>query len=501
MLREDNIRLIFGLKIKHFRNKRNMTATQLADDSGLSVSYLNEIEKGKKFPKAEKIAALSTALDVKYDELVSLKMPKELEALGMLIQSNIIGELPLEILGIDSSGLIELLSNSPTKINAFLNTIVEIARNYDMQTENFYESVLRTYQEIKENYFEDIEKSVLQFLKEYNIDDSYIWDEAGLRNFLSENYHYRFDELQIDEEPLLKTVRSVFSPEEKILHINPELNHHQRLFVYGREIAFNYMRLENRPLVTTLMRTPSFELIFNNFQASYFATALLLHQNRMVNDLQQLFSRPHWDVAYFTEMVEKCGVSAEMYMHRLTSILPKFFKLKSLFFLRLATSEHSNKYEITKELHMGRLHNPHASSKSLHYCRRWVSIKVLKELEALQTNSQLTTDSLVGAQNSHYIGSDNSYFIISIARPMYPISGTNTSVSVGIHVNETFKKTVKFWNDKNIPDVDVNESCEVCPLKNCESRAAAPLVLERKQTAEMLDNAIEKVLKNPATTN
>jgi len=129
MLKEDNIRLIFGLKIKHYRNKRNITATQLADDAGLSVSYLNEIEKGKKYPKADKIAALSTVLDVKYDELVSLKMPKELEAIGMLIQSNVISELPLDILGIDSNALIELLSNSPTKINAFLNTIVEIARN------------------------------------------------------------------------------------------------------------------------------------------------------------------------------------------------------------------------------------------------------------------------------------------------------------------------------------------------------------------------------------
>jgi XRE family transcriptional regulator, fatty acid utilization regulator len=494
MLKEDNIRLIFGLKIKHYRNKRNITATQLADESGLSVSYLNEIEKGKKFPKAEKIGALSSALDVKYDELVSLKMPKELEALGMLIQSNIISELPLEILGIDGNGLIELLSNSPTKINAFLNTIVEIARNYDMQTENFYESVLRTYQEIKENYFDDIEKSVLQFLKDFEIEETFIWNEDNLKSFLANKYNYKFEDLQIEDEPLLKTVRSVFSPEKKILHINPELNHHQRLFVYGREIAFNYMKLENRPLVTTLMRTPSFELIFNNFQASYFATALLLHQNRMVKDMQELFSKPKWDVQYFTEMVEKCGVSAEMYMHRLTSILPKFFKLKSLFFLRLASSEHSNKYEITKELHMGRLHNPHASSKSLHYCRRWISIKVLKELEA-QQKSGLTTDTLIGAQNSHYIGSDNSYFIISIARPMYPISGTNTSVSVGIHINDIFKRTVKFHTDKEIPDIDVNESCEVCPLKNCESRAAAPSVIEDKQKAKLLDSSIEKVLK------
>lgn len=493
MLKEDNIRLIFGLKIKHYRNKRNITATQLAEDAGLSVSYLNEIEKGKKYPKANKIAALSTVLDVKYDELVSLKMPKELEAIGMLIQSNVISELPLDILGIDSNALIELLSNSPTKINAFLNTIVEIARNYDMQTENFYHSVLRTYQEIKENYFEDIENSVLQFLEQYKFDKNTLWNESLFKSFLRKEFQYKFEDLDIKNEPLLKKVRAIYRLSDRTLLINPALNHHQRLFVYGREVAFNFLKIENRPLVTTLMTNPSFELILNNFKASYFATALLLNQQRMVVDLTEFFSKKEWDVEYFRTMVEKCGVSAEMYMHRLTNILPKFFKLKSLFFLRLSSNDQSNKFEITKELHLGRLHNPHAKSQSLHYCRRWISIKVLKDLEAIQPE-QLKTDALIGVQNSCYIDSSNSYFIISIARPMYPISGTNTSVSVGININDTFKKTVSFWNDPIIPNVEVNESCEVCSLANCESRAAEPLVLENKKKQSLLESALEKVI-------
>jgi hypothetical protein len=116
-----------------------------------------------------------------------------------------------------------------------------------------------------------------------------------------------------------------------------------------------------------------------------------------------------------------------------------------------------------------------------------------QDLEALQPK-QLKEDALIGVQNSRYIDSSNSYFIISIARPMYPISGTNTSVSVGVNINDTFKKTVNFWNDTNIPNVEVNESCEICPLANCESRAAQPLILENKQKAMLLDTALEKVI-------
>ena len=44
---EENIRLIFGLKIKQLRNDKKLSLQELAQRSNLSVSYLNEIEKGE----------------------------------------------------------------------------------------------------------------------------------------------------------------------------------------------------------------------------------------------------------------------------------------------------------------------------------------------------------------------------------------------------------------------------------------------------------------------
>ena len=123
-----------------------MSPLELAEKSGISNSYLNEIEKGKKYPKTDKIDALANALQVKYDELVSLKLPKDYAAIELLLQSNILSNLPLDMLGFDLNSLVDLLANSPMKINAFLNTIIEIARNHDLQTEYFYFSVLRSYQ-------------------------------------------------------------------------------------------------------------------------------------------------------------------------------------------------------------------------------------------------------------------------------------------------------------------------------------------------------------------
>ena len=47
------VRLIFGLKLRELRTERHLTPAELARLCDVSVSYLNEIEKGKKYPKPE----------------------------------------------------------------------------------------------------------------------------------------------------------------------------------------------------------------------------------------------------------------------------------------------------------------------------------------------------------------------------------------------------------------------------------------------------------------
>lgn len=489
---EENIKLIFGIKLKHLRQKRKLNPQQLSEKSGISNSYLNEIEKGRKYPKTDKINALAEALQVKYDELVSIKLPKEYAAFELLLQSNILSELPLTMLGFDINSIVDLLSNSPIKVNAFLNTIVEIARNHDLQTEYFYFSVLRSYQEIQENYFEETENEVLEFMQAQGLDAYAGFSADGLKQLLATEYQYTFT--QLPEE--FHQLRSIYKPNEHCLYLNENLSEHQLLFVLGREIAFNYLKLEPRPLITTHFNNAGFNEIFNNFIASYFATALLLPQVRLVKDLTEFFKLNTWDNVKFEEMIDSYGVSAEMYMHRLTNILPKFFKLSSLFFLRLSKPQDRPVYNITKELHLGRLHNPHASSKDLHYCRRWISLQILNDLEALQFENELKDVSLIKAQISNYTDSKDAYFIISVARPMYPISGYSTSVSVGILINDHFKKTVSFAKDSKILTKLVSEACETCSLKDCTDRAVPAHLYEKELRLKLynqnLSNFISK---------
>ena len=64
MINKIQQRILFGLKVKQSRQAQSLSFADLAGRTGISVSYLNEIEKGKKYPKEDKIQALAHALSL-----------------------------------------------------------------------------------------------------------------------------------------------------------------------------------------------------------------------------------------------------------------------------------------------------------------------------------------------------------------------------------------------------------------------------------------------------
>src|SRR5688500_11973103 len=122
-LDESHLKLILGLKLRQLRSEKGMSLATLADATGISISYLNEIEKGKKLPKPEKIVVLANVLEVSYDWLVSIKMSKKMAPVAEILQSKMMKEVLLDVFGVDKSQLLDLLARAPVKLNAFLNTV------------------------------------------------------------------------------------------------------------------------------------------------------------------------------------------------------------------------------------------------------------------------------------------------------------------------------------------------------------------------------------------
>jgi XRE family transcriptional regulator, fatty acid utilization regulator len=491
------IRLIFGMKVRELRKQRGLSFAELSQSCGLSVSYLNEIERGKKYPKSDKILALAKALDVSYDHLVSLKMGRKLSPVADLLRSSFFQELPLEFFGLEPGQVLELIGNAPAKFNAFISTLIEMARNYEMQQEQFFFAAVRSYQQLHDSYFEEIETAVERFATAHMLDAAPVVPCAVLEDILREAWGYRLEGETLSAVPELGGLRSLYNKKKRTLMINPRLSETQRAFLLAREIAFNELGLKNRPLFTPGIRAASFEEALNNFKASYFAVALLVNRRHLIPDLDALFARERWSPGDWTALLGRYRASPEMLIQRLTNLLPRHYGIRNLFMLRFrhvpGSDGKGDEFFITKELHLARLHSPHANEINEHYCRRWASIKVLQELHQIQQSGGPASH-VAGFQRSVYAGSRDEYLIISLARPHAPSPG-NVSVTLGLQIDEKLRSLIAPLAHEAIPLVTVSDTCERCPLSDCLERAAPPLVLEREQKAAAMRKAIDGVLR------
>ena len=65
----EKIRTTLGKNIKLLRNRRSWSQSDLAESAGISINYLGEIERGRKWPHPETLSNLIKALDIKAFEL------------------------------------------------------------------------------------------------------------------------------------------------------------------------------------------------------------------------------------------------------------------------------------------------------------------------------------------------------------------------------------------------------------------------------------------------
>lgn len=483
-MEKETLNLLFGLKVRMLRQQQGLTLQQLVEKSGVTLSFLHDIEKGKKRPSADKVMALAAALNTTYDHLVSVHANKQLKPIVDLLESDFFKNYPIQVFGLEPAKLIELLSTEPEKINALIGTILKIARNHHLTRENLYSVALRSHQDMHDNYFPDLEDAVQQFRKDTPILYGTPLTTATLEGVLLDQFGIRVDRRQMSTRKELDGIRSWYSPEQQILFINEGFSSAQENFLIGREIGFQYLQIEQRPYETIIIKAESFEKLFQNFRASYFASALLMDENTVAEDIRRCASSLYWQPNDWLALSAKYNVTTEMLLQRLTNIFPKHFGIKDLFFLRIQGNATLNKFEMTKELHLSGQQSPY-SNEGGHYCRRWISIDILRRLRAGAQQKEVA----VAAQISNYWGQENAYLCISMAKP----GGANVSITIGILVTDTLRRLFRFLDDPALLQKTVGVTCETCAMPDCEARAAAPIEIEKAQKQDEIGHLLKEL--------
>lgn len=493
----DHLRLVMGLKLRSLRQARGWSLSELAERSGMSISYLSEIEKGKKYPKPEKVLRLAEALGVAFDELVSLRVDEALGPLEALIGSPFFREFPFERFGVEPEGLFGLMADEPEKGAALVRAVAEVGRSYDVQVEHFLLAALRSYQQMNRNHFEDLEREAEAFRDGRGLTAGRPVDPGELRAVLEADYGYVIDEEELSRRPELASFRSVFrAGEPPRLWINGRLLPSQRAFVLAREIGYRHLGLSERAVTSSWLEIESFDQLLNNFRASYFAGAVLLDRESLGGRLGELFESPRWDPAALLDCMQGYGATPEMFFYRLTELVGPLFGLDELFFVRFTHPAGSGRYHLSKLFNLSGVPVPYGMGLAEHYCRRWPGVAALRKLTGRQHGGAEETPVVV-AQRSHFLDEDAQFLVLSMARTLALDPGMHSSVSIGFRVNDAFRRAVRFWDDEEIPDAEVNLTCERCRLtpEECGDRVAEPLIYRRQQDHHRRKAALAELLE------
>lgn len=487
-----NHKVIFGMKLRQFREQAGLSLTDLGARISLSTSYLTEIEHGKKYPKAEKIARMAEALGRNYDDLVSIRLDEQLSPLSNFLGSPVLHNFPFHLFGISPAQVVELMTRQPLEASALVSALIGIAESYNIGVEHLYRAALRSYQELHENYFPEIERAVDEFAREVKIKSEPTPSFAELRTLIEKSFEYRLDEKQLSGHTRLRQFRSVLVTKRgspPTLLINPALGERQKKFILAREIGYQVLGLKDRAMTSAPERVDSFEQVLNDFKASYFAGALLLNRERLLTDIKEFLALERWQPRRFREFLARYEVTPEIFMYRLTEVLPRYLGIK-LHFLRF--NHEAGGYRLVKHLNMSQVLIPGGTGLDEHYCRRWLAIRILQDLEREDTARKKPAEPIVGAQLSRFVDTDERYLCVAMARRLALNPAATSSVSLGFRCDEEFERTVRFAKDPSITRLDIDGTCERCRLtiEECGERAAPPRLLELQRARREIEQEL-----------
>ena len=486
----DRLRLILGVKLRALRHERGLGLKELAGRAGLSVSYLSEIEKGKKYPKPDKLVDLARALGVPYDDLVSLRVDEGLGAVKSAIESPLLRSFPFDLFGVDAEALVALLAGADDKADALVRAVTDVTRAYDARVEDFLLAALRAYQQVHGNHFPRLEALADRVRQAAG------GTAADALRAALEARGYRIDVERLPSDPALSTFRQALGAgDPPTLYVNGDLRPAQLAFLYARELAFLELGAEHRPRTSPWVRVDRFEQVLDNFHASYVAGAVLMPAADVDAALGRLVDSETWDPDDALALLSQFGTTPETVFHRLTQRVPEALGLSEVYLLRFHHHTAERRFSLTKTFNLSRVPVPYGVEADEHYCRRWPSFQALAELDRRQARAagrgETDDGPVVVAQRQRFVDGGGEFFVVAIARPLALRPGVNSAVSLGLRLTGETRRQVRFWDDPALARVDVSLTCERCPITDCRVRAAPASVLKAREARDRRQAALD----------
>ncbi|WP_298917037.1 helix-turn-helix domain-containing protein [uncultured Algimonas sp.] len=353
-------KLLIGPRLRRLRTQLGLTQTRMAEDLGISGSYLNLMERNQRAMSAKVLLKLSETYDIDLSDLTS---GTDRQLVGELFDA-----LRDPALGQDrvpKSEVEDVVGASPATARA----LIRLHERYTQLSRRLVreegadevldaldaavpaDELVRDALHRARNYFDPLDRAAEALAQEMRLRRGE--PMAMLRERLAERHNIVVRVLPYD---LLPGMLRYFDRHSGRLNLSELLPDSSRRF----QVAARLAMLEQRPLIDRLIAElalgrPEAERLMRTTLANYFAAALLMPYGAMLKAAEDL----RYDI---DALAHRFGTSAEQVAHRLTTLSRAGARGVPLFFVRIDIAGN-----LSKRFSQGRFTFPRFGGA----CPRW----------------------------------------------------------------------------------------------------------------------------------
>ncbi|MGZ9811183.1 helix-turn-helix domain-containing protein [Pseudoroseicyclus sp. H15] len=450
-------KLIIGGRLRRLRRTLGLTQAQMAQDLGVSPSYITLIEANQRPVSAKLLVRLSQVYDFSLGDIAGsgdLQLQGEVEA---ALKDPVFGE------AVPRAEIEEMVNLSPALARGLLRlheryqamVMATSAAESPLSDRDKVELLEQTAQPVEEmrahlharqNYVDAIDRAAEALAAELELGR----DEPQI--VLSERLHQRHGyRVRILPQDVMPDQLAMRDPHRRHLNLSERLDQPGRRF----QIAVQLARLEYEELIDTETReagvSPETLPLARTSFANYFAAALLMPYERFLKAAE----RERYDLEM---LCQRFGTSYEQTAHRLTTLQRPDARGVPFFFVRVDGAGN-----VSKRFSAGRFH----FSKFGGSCPLWNVHSCFEVPGRVQTQVIAMPDG-------------TTYF--SIARTVTRHGGTHANpaprFAIGLGCDISYAPRLIYARNLDLAAVrptEIGVNCYLCERPNCASRAYPPV--------------------------
>ena len=446
-------KLFLGARLKRLRRERGLNQSQMADQLGVSPSYLNHLERNQRPVTAGILLRLAEEFDVDVKAFAA----ESRDGGGVSQLSEIFADPMLGDLGVSRYELTELADNAPavaegiTRLYTALRDLHRAphdetaAGGSDPRVLITPETWVRDYIQTQRNHFPELEEGA-ETLGGALVHPLSLAEP--LRQRLKEAWGV---EVRVVDPEVIEGASQHYDPQRRLLMLSALLRPENRNF----GIAYQLSLLEFGPIIARMIEAarppdPGSRRLLHMSFANYAASAILMPYGK--------FLRAAEEHRYALDrLCAQFGANIEQIAHRLTTLGRPGASGVPFFMLRVDPAGNISKRYAGESFPFSHFGGT---------CPRW------HLHTAFQTPGQ-TIRQLIETPDGH------RYFTISrtIERPIRPDLRDDALLAIGLGCDVKHAHRIAYaagLDLVNTPATPVGPACAVCPRLQCPYRATAP---------------------------